>query len=638
MPVPSPRNKILPARGLYADLLANIDSLLDGEICYALDGDQYYQKEGGVLVAVGASKAQGLLADSALQPGGNVSELSNDAGYITANDVPEVPVTSVASKTGDVTLVKADITDLNEADYATAAQGLLADTSSQPGDNVSTFSNDVGYITDYTVTSEDVVAHENDLTIAQSQVTNLTTDLASKADLVGGVIPTSQIPAIAITEFLGSVADESEMLALTGQQGDWCLRTDKAVGYVIIGADPSQSSNWESFTVPGSAVTTVNNQVGDIVLGFSDVGAASAAQGALADTSVQPNDNVSDLVNDAGYLTGTDGNGFVNVAGDNMTGDLTLGTDKITLNATTGSAAFESSVNGSAFYSLEPTGTPALAKLNWFHFYLKDDAGDTTAEIKNDGSAEFAGNVSTTARFSADRANPGDGCYRGNLNGATTSIIYADGRFTLGGTPNAPTVDIKADGSASFASEVSIGGLLTVDRASGGAIEVKQSGTSVFYLDTSGLIGIGGLASTPGQANINLKGSDGSATFAGVGTFSGDLRVQDGGNFRVRTAVDSATDAILLQNNGNITASGSATFAGRITVDTSPDPLNSHAYVGITSHPDRAVYRATNINGGKVFSGHTDSTETSSITASGNASFASTITAGGYSMANLAQL
>ena len=67
MPVPSPRSKLLPARGNYADLAANVSELLDGEICYALDEDQYYQKEGSVLVSVGATKAQGALADTALQ-------------------------------------------------------------------------------------------------------------------------------------------------------------------------------------------------------------------------------------------------------------------------------------------------------------------------------------------------------------------------------------------------------------------------------------------------------------------------------------------------------------------------------------------------------------------------------------------
>ena len=57
-------------------------------------------------------------------------------------------VNSVAGKTGDVTLVKADITDFDGTDYATSAQGALADSATQPGDNISTLNNDSGYITD----------------------------------------------------------------------------------------------------------------------------------------------------------------------------------------------------------------------------------------------------------------------------------------------------------------------------------------------------------------------------------------------------------------------------------------------------------------------------------------------------------
>ena len=67
-----------------------------------------------------------------LAAGDNVSELVNDAGYVTAASIPTAPVTSVAGKTGVVTLVKADITDFSDGDYATAAQGALADSAAQP--------------------------------------------------------------------------------------------------------------------------------------------------------------------------------------------------------------------------------------------------------------------------------------------------------------------------------------------------------------------------------------------------------------------------------------------------------------------------------------------------------------------------
>ena len=107
-----------------------------------------------------ATSAQGSTADSALQPGNNVSELVNDAGYITSA-IPEAPadgktygrkntawsevtgggaVDSVNGQTGVVVL------DASDVGAATTAQGLLADSATQPNDNVSTLTNDAGYV------------------------------------------------------------------------------------------------------------------------------------------------------------------------------------------------------------------------------------------------------------------------------------------------------------------------------------------------------------------------------------------------------------------------------------------------------------------------------------------------------------
>jgi YD repeat-containing protein len=85
MPLSSPRFIIKPLRGTYAALLANVADIEDGEICYAIDQDQHYQNESGTLVAVAASKSQGALADTAVQPADNISTLTNDAGYLPVN-------------------------------------------------------------------------------------------------------------------------------------------------------------------------------------------------------------------------------------------------------------------------------------------------------------------------------------------------------------------------------------------------------------------------------------------------------------------------------------------------------------------------------------------------------------------------
>lgn len=146
-----------------------------------------------------------------------------------------------------------------------------------------------------------------------------------KADLVSGVVPTSQIPAIAITEFLGSVSSQSAMLALSGQVGDWCIRTDEQYGYVIIGSDPSILANWQKIVTPASPVTSVNSQVGTVVLSASDVGAPSGSGSSIGTNT--GDETTSTIKTKLGITT---------LSGSN-TGDETTATIKTKLGAASGS-------------------------------------------------------------------------------------------------------------------------------------------------------------------------------------------------------------------------------------------------------------------------------------------------------------
>jgi len=104
-------------------------------------------------------------------------------------------------------------------------------------------------------------------THAQSEVTGLVSALAAKADLSGGKIPTAQLPDIAITDYLGTAANQTAMLALSGQKGDWCVRTDDSKVYIITGADPTQVGDWTALSYPtggsaswGSITGTLSSQ------------------------------------------------------------------------------------------------------------------------------------------------------------------------------------------------------------------------------------------------------------------------------------------------------------------------------------------------------------------------------------------
>jgi hypothetical protein len=180
------------------------------------------------------------------------------------------------------THVVADITDFDPADKAdTVHTHVLADVTdagTAAALNVAAIGN--------AAAGEVVKGNDSRLTDArtptahthpQSDIVNLTTDLAAKADLVGGKVPTSQIPDIAISMFLGNAADQAAQVSLTGEVGDWCIRTDQSKTYIITANDGSVFSDWTEIATPAAPVSSVNGLTGVVVLGPSDVGAAAAS-------------------------------------------------------------------------------------------------------------------------------------------------------------------------------------------------------------------------------------------------------------------------------------------------------------------------------------------------------------------------
>ena len=135
--------------------------------------------------------------------------------------------------------------------------------------------------------------------------------------------------------------------------------------------------------------------------------------------------------------------------------------------------------------------------------------------------------------------------FRVNSNGAVTANSFVgdgSGLTNLPGSASSTLQDVTSNGSTTTTCATFGGTILAKD------IDITQTASGYTYIG---------------------RKADGTATFyvddVGVGTFGGDLRVQDGGNFRVRTAGNATQDAILLQNNGNITASGAATITGLVT-------------------------------------------------------------------------
>jgi hypothetical protein len=111
--------------------------------------------------------------------------------------------------------------------------------------------------------------------------------LVRKASLDGnGKVPAAQLPALAVTEFLGEVASGAAMLTLTGQKGDWCIRTDTSTSWIITGDNPAQVSSWTQLATPAAGVSSVAGRTGAVTLSKADVGLSQVDNTSDADKPV----------------------------------------------------------------------------------------------------------------------------------------------------------------------------------------------------------------------------------------------------------------------------------------------------------------------------------------------------------------
>ena len=242
---------------------------------------------------------------------------------------------------------------------------------------------------------------------------------------------------LTIDELKDFVADDfevpsSETPPTSAEAGDlWFNETDARLYYYY---NDGNTEQWVDANPAGSGggssdVESVNGKTGAVVLSASDVGAATTAQGATADTATQPGDNIStftndanylaagddiselnndagylvtgddisELNNDAGYITSTEADAlpYVETTGDNMSGNLTLGTDKITLDASDGSAEFAGTVTAENFVAnqnVKVNNNLAVVSSagNLYEGYQgSDDAENLTFSVLADGSALF---------------------------------------------------------------------------------------------------------------------------------------------------------------------------------------------------------------------------------------------------------
>ena len=290
------------------------------------------------------------------------------------------------------------------------------------------------------------------------------------------------------------------------------------------------------------------------------------------------------------------GEGFVEVAGDNMTGNLTLGTGKITLDATDGTADFTGTIDVGSYtafgtgsgFRLSSGGQLNINRAANNTAIQIAEVGDATPTvlIQSNGSSTFRGSLRNGAEDTNVAVIGETGIYQSYRSDATSKACF---QTFVATDPNTPTSQIFSDGSAEFEGTVDVtaGGYIFIGRRS-------SDDTAMFAVNASGLVNIGAISGA--DSNIVLKGSDGSAKFVGDvirGDYAANFNyaaLRDG-QIEIGKDTTSGSSSLLSgtrYNGGTATsafifqADGSATFTGTVTAPEFVPPSDARFKENIT--------------------------------------------------------
>jgi hypothetical protein len=287
---------------------------------------------------------------------------------------------------------------------------------------------------------------------------------------------------------------------------------------------------------------------------------------------------------------------FVDAAGDNLTGNLTLGTDKIVLNATTGAATFSSTVDATAFtingipiggsssQTIISDTMPTVSNYNAGTLWWNSDDSDTSLYVlyqdptgpNGDAGGKYWIEASPAPdSIGFDGTHTGDSTFTGNMN--VTGTVDA-GSINSGSITAQNTILSNRTGSTQTAFQATLSGVTKVNITAGGA--------ATFGNTSGGASGTGGMEFTATNGQLDLVntnsgslitgynrnttsqvfsvGADGSASFAsniGIGgTTTGNFGAIDKGvlitgsdpqvGLRVHTSNGSAGILEIYAENG----------------------------------------------------------------------------------------
>jgi hypothetical protein len=117
-----------------------------------------------------------------------------------------------------------------------------------------------------------------------------------------GLLPTSQLPPLAISDFLGTAANQPAMLLLLGEVGDWCIRSDLGMVFIITSGDGHLIGNWTQLAYPPTAAHAFGgglhtaDTIANVQTKLSDGSFLTTAPGEINALAAKAAPDTSDLI------------------------------------------------------------------------------------------------------------------------------------------------------------------------------------------------------------------------------------------------------------------------------------------------------------------------------------------------------
>lgn len=259
-----------------------------------------------------ATSAQGALADTALQPNDNISELTNDVGYITSASLPvvnnnRITIQKNGSPVGDFTLNQSNDEAINLSIPTTAADvGALPDTTTindlttmaqQEALNSGANTTNIGQIS---ANAQAIQTETNNRTNAdnnlQSQIDALVVS-SDVFDIVGtyAELQAYDISTVPVNDIIKVLVDSTHNDAATYYR---CIENNNVKSWSYIGSEGPYYTKSETDSTFVPQTRTINGQAlsSNVNLTASDVGA-------LPDSTIIPTVNNGTLTIQANGTT-----------------------------------------------------------------------------------------------------------------------------------------------------------------------------------------------------------------------------------------------------------------------------------------------------------------------------------------------